>query len=207
VVADARWARWLLDARTRRQLEPFFGRARTIGEVAALQREKPNTVLRRVTKFVDAGLLQVVAERSRRGRPVRLYETVAETFFVPFEATSADTLEEALTTREAWIERTFKHAVVKARWEALGPWGTRIYRDAAGTLQVQMAVRPDADASTLDDHEPAVLSAWRDGVYLDFDDAKALQRELYRLLESYLGRGGAHRYVVHVGMAPLDEAD
>lgn len=200
---DARWATWLLDARTRRHLEPFFGAARSVGEAAAAQREKPNTVLRRVERYLAAGLLRVAGERSRRGRPIRLYRTVADAFFVPYEATTAESLEEALATREAWVEGTFKRAVVKARWEALGPWGTRIYRDDAGALQVQMAVRPDVDASTLDAHEPAVLSAWRDGVYLDFDDAKELQRALYELLERYLGRRGAQRYVVHVGMAPL----
>jgi hypothetical protein len=95
--------------------------------------------------------------------------------------------------------------VVRARSEAMGTWGTRIYRDVRGRIQVQTAVSPDANASMLDDGMPAALSAWRDQVWLDHDDAKALQRELYALVQRYQRARGAQRYVVHVGLAALLE--
>jgi DNA-binding Lrp family transcriptional regulator len=208
VVRDPERARLLLDARTRRQLAPFLGAAASVGEAARARNEKPNTVLRRVRRLLDAGLLEVVETVPRRGRPIRRYRAVAEVFFVPFEASAADDLESALAEREAWVERLLRRAVVRARREALGVWGTRIYADERGRGQVQMAVRPDADASTLDPGGPAVLSAWRDGLELDYPDAKALQRELYELLLRYQRKRGAQRYVVHLGLAPVapDEA-
>jgi hypothetical protein len=49
---------------------------------------------------------------------------------------------------------------------------------------------------------PAALSAWRDQVWLDHRDAKALQRDLFALLQRYQPRG-AQRYVVHVGLAAV----
>lgn len=208
VVRDPERARLLLDARTRRQLAPFLGAAASVGEAARARAEKPNTVLRRVRRLLDAGLLEVAETVPRRGRPIRRYRAVAEVFFVPFEASAADDLESALAEREAWVERLLRRAVVRARREALGVWGTRIYADERGRVQVQMAVRPDADASTLDPGGPAVLSAWRDGLELDYPDAKALQRELYELLLRYQRKRGAQRYVVHLGLAPVspDEA-
>lgn len=207
MVRDAVRARLLLDPRTRHQLAPFLGAAATVGEAARLQGAKPNTVLARVRRFVSAGLLEVVATVPRRGRPIRRYRTVSDVFFVPFEAGDATDLEQALAEREAWVERLFRRSVVRARREALGTWGTRIYRDDRGRVQVQMAVRPDADASTLDPSGPAVLSAWRDGLELDHHDAKALQRELFDLLQRYQRMRGAQRYVVHLGLAPIAPED
>ncbi len=207
IVHDGARAALLLDARTRRQLEPFLGRARSVGEVARATREKPNTVLARVRRLVAAGVLAEVGRRPRRGRPIRLYRAVADVFFVPFEASPAGTLEEALAEREAWAQRLLRRSVVRARREALGAWGTRIYRDERGRVQVQMAVRPDANATTLDPGGPAVLSAWRDRLELDYEDAKELQRELFDLLLRYQRRRGAQRYVAHLGLAPVAPDD
>jgi hypothetical protein len=203
VVRDEARARLLLDPRTRRQLEPFLGVTASVSEAARRQGAKPNTVLKRVRRFLEAGLLEVAETRPRRGRPIRRYRAVAEVFFVPFEAGAAADLEQALAEREGWLERLLRRSVVRARREALGVWGTRIYRDARGRVQVQMAVRPDSDADVLDAGEPAVLSAWRDGLELDYEDAKTLQGELVELLQRYQRKRGAQRYVVHLALAPI----
>lgn len=208
VIRDAGAVGWLLDPRSLRHLEPFLGRAATVGEAAAALKEKPNTVLKRVQRLVDVGLLEVATHEPRRGRPVKRYRTTAEVFFVPFEASAAATPEEALAQRERGFERLLRRNVVRARSEALGPWGTRIYRDARGHLQVQMAVRPDANVTTLAPGGPAVLSAWRDHIQLDHEDAKTLQREMFELLLRYQRKSGAQRYVLHLGLAPvLEEPD
>ncbi len=188
---------------TLRQLAPFLGRERTIGEAALDGGERPNTVLKRVQRFLAAGLLEVVGETPRRGRAIKRYRTVADLFFVPFEATAAESLEASLAERDAFWERQLRRNVVRARIEALGTWGTRIYRDERGRLQVQTAVTPEADATTLDAGAPAVLSSWRDSVTLDFEDAKALQREMYELLLRYEQKEGAQRYVVRLALAPV----
>lgn len=206
-VRDRRAAELLADPDTLRQLEPFLGRPCSVSEAARRSGASPNTTLRRVQRFVDAGLLEVARELPRAGRAIKLYRTVAEVFFVPFEATPAESLEAALAERDAYHERQLRRGVVRARLDAIGVWGTRIYRDAEGRLQVQTALGPDANATTLDDQGPAALSAWRDRVRLDFEDAKRLQRELFALLLRYqrLGAetGGAQRYVVRVAMAPV----
>lgn len=122
---------------------------------------------------------------------------------MPFEATDAESLEEALAERDRLFEELLRRNVVKARLDTMGAWGTRIYRDARGRLQVQTALTPRSNVTSLDPQAPAVLSAWRDSLTLDFEDAKALQRELFDLLQRYLAKSGAQRYVVHLAMAPV----
>lgn len=203
VVRDPEAAALLMNPTTLRQLAPFLGRERSVSQAAREMGELPNTVLKRVQRFLRVGLLEVSSERPRRGRPMKLYRTVAALFFVPFEVTAAESLEAALAERDAYWERLLRRNVVRARMEALGTWGTRVYRDERGRLQVQTAVTPEADATTLDAGAPAVLSSWRDSVMLDFEDAKSLQRELYALLLRYEEKAGAQRYVVRLALAPV----
>jgi hypothetical protein len=202
-VRDRRAAEALVDPTTLRHLAPFLGRDRSVAEAARETGEKPNTTLRRVRRFVAMGLLRVWREVPRAGRPVKRYRAVADVFFVPFDATGAESLEAALAERDAYWERLLRRNVVRGRMEALGTWGTRVYRDARGRLQVQTAVRPDVNATTLDPGAPAVLSLWRDALMLDFEDAKALQREMFALMQRYQQRTGAQRYVVRMGLAPV----
>jgi hypothetical protein len=203
VVRDAAAARWLVRPSGLRLLEPFFGAPRSVAEVARATGDKPNTVLRRVQRLQALDLVEAAGTRPRAGRTVRLYRTTADVFFVPFEATGADDLEGALAERDGYWERLLRRHVVRARREAMGTWGTRIYRDGRGRVQVQTAVSPDANATMLDDAMPAALSAWRDQVWLDHRDAKALQRDLFALLQRYQAKRGAQRYVVHVGLAAV----
>lgn len=203
VVRDPAAARWLVRPSSLHQLAPFLGATRTVGEAAALTGERPNTVLKRTRRLQHLGLLECVGSTPRAGRALRRYRTSADVFFVPFEATGADSLESALAERDAYWERLLRRNVVRARIEAMGVWGTRIYRDERGRLQVQTAVSPDANATMLDPDMPAALSAWRDQVMLDHADAKAFQRELFDLVLKYQRSRGAQRYVVHVGLAAV----
>ena len=205
VVQDRRAADVLTNPHTLRQLEPFLGRDCTVSQAAEETGEKPNTVLSRVKRFLDLGLLKISGERPRGGRAVKLYRSAADLFFIPYEATSAETLIDAMAERDAYWEALLRRGVVRARAQAVGAWGTRVYRDARGRLQVQAALNPESNYITLEPGDPAVLSSWRDAVYLDFEDAKALQREMFGLLKTYLQKRGAQRYIVRLGMAPLEE--
>lgn len=205
VVRDPAAAEALMDPDTLHLLEPFLGRERSVGQVARETGVKPNTMLRRVQRLQALGLLEIAREIPRKGRAIKLYRSSAEVFFVPFEATGADTLEAALAGRDAYWERLLRRNVVRLRREHHGSWGTRIYRDPHGRLQIQTAVDEMRNTTSLDAGAPAILSAWRDRVYLDYEDAKALQRELFELLLRYQRLGGSQRHVVRLGMAPVIE--
>ncbi|MDT3681511.1 MAG: hypothetical protein ROY82_03385 [Truepera sp.] len=205
IITDQRAADALTNSASLRHLMPFLGRTRSVSEAARETGEKPNTTLKRAQRFVALGLLEVVGTRPRAGRGIKLYRSTADVFFVPFEVTHSESLEVALAERDAYWERLLRRNVVRGRREALGEWGTRFYRDARGRLQVQTAVTPDANASTLDADAPATLSLWRDQLMLDFADAKELQREMFALVQRYQRRTGAQRYVIRMGLAPILE--
>lgn len=205
VITDTEAADVLTQPNTLRQLEPFLARSLTITQAAKETGEKANTVLSRVRRFVKLGLLEVSEEVKRKGRSIKKYRTTAEVFFVPYEATSAETLEVAMAERDAYWEELLRKSVVKARVEDVGSWGTRIYRDERGRLQIQAAITPDKNYTMLDESHPAVLSAWRDSVYLNFEDAKTLQREMFDLLKKYQKKQGGQRYIVRLGIAPFTE--
>ncbi len=205
IIADTEAADVLTQPETLRQLEPFLARSLTITQAAKETGEKANTVLSRVRRFVKLGLLEVSEEVKRKGRSIKKYRATAEVFFIPYEATSAETLEVAMAERDAYWEDLLRKSVVKARVEDVGSWGTRIYRDERGRLQIQAAITPDKNYTMLDKNRPAVLSSWRDSVYLDFEDAKTLQREMFDLLKKYQQKRGAQRYILRLGIAPLTE--
>lgn len=203
IVSDSAAAAALLDPDTRLHLAPFIGRAVSVTEAAALSGQKENTTLKRVRRFMELGILEVAAEVPRAGRAIKLYRSSADVFFVPFEATGAESLEAALAERDRYSEQLLRRNVVQARLDSIGTWGTRIYRDRRGRLQVQTALTPESNVTSLDPDAPAVLSAWRDSLTLDFEDAKALQREMFELLQRYLRLDGSQRYVIHLGLAPV----
>ena len=202
-VTDPAVAAALTNPRTLRQLEPFLNRERTVLEAAQEGGVKPNTMLARVRRFTALGLLSVTREVPRAGRAVKVYRSSAESFFVPYEVTPSETLESAMRERERYWEDLLRKNVVRVRSEDIGSWGTRIYRDARGRLQVQAAVTPERNYTLLAPERPAALSAWRDAVYLDYDDAKTLQGELFALLKKYQQKAGAQRYILHLGLAPI----
>lgn len=203
IITEPDAARALIDPATLHHLAPFIGRSLSVTQAAVEAGEKPNTTLKRVRRFARLGLLEVADEVARAGRPIRLYRAAADVFFVPFEATGADSLEAALAERDRYTENLLRRNVVQARLDTMGTWGTRIYRDVRGRLQVQTALTPNSNVTSLDSDAPAVLSAWRDSLMLDFEDAKRLQREMFTLLQRYLKKEGSQRYVVHLAMAPV----
>ncbi len=204
IVSDPAVADLLTNPATLELLSPFLGRENTVAEAARETGTNPNSMLARVRRWTRMGVLRVTRLEPRAGSTVRWYRTAADSWFIPFDTTSAETLEAGLEKRDRYWEVRLRRAVVSAREREVGNWGTRVYRDSRGRLQIQMAVSPDRNWTSLAPELPAVLAAWRDGLYLDFDDAKQLQRELFDLLLRYQAKDGAQRYLLRIGLAPLE---
>ena len=142
VVEDRRAADILTNPRTLRGLEPFLGRDCTVSQAAEETGEKPNTVLSRVRRFLDLGLLKISGERPRGGRAIKLYRSAADLFFIPYEATSAETLEAAMAERDAYWEATLRRGVVRARTQAVGGLGHARLPRRAGALAGSGGLEP-----------------------------------------------------------------
>lgn len=203
IITDSNAADILMNPKTLRQLEPFLGKSCTISQAAQETSEKANTILARIKRFIKLNLITITKEEKRGGRAIKHYQSSADSFFVPYEATTAESLETMIQERDLYWAQLLRRGVVQARIEDIGTWGTRIYKDKLGRLQIQTATSPESNYTMLDQNRPAALSAWRDSVYLDFEDAKKLQQEMFDLLKKYNQKEGAQRYIVRLGMAPV----
>lgn len=152
------------DPRSRRFIEPFIGRERTVKEVAAELDVTMSSALYRVRQLAALGLLEVTRSEPRHGRPIKHYRAVAEGFFVPFELTLAETFATFRQTVMANAQRLLDENLWQA-WLATndsGRWGVHIFRGTQGDLNVNLVPEhANTDSGTfferlLEPHIPAV---------------------------------------------------
>jgi hypothetical protein len=93
-----------------------------------------------------AGLIEVVGERRRAGRPVRLYRSVADGFVVPFEATPFVDLEERMVEVLADDVRAFARSAAQAMRDS-GLEARRVYRGPDGAVHQEAAADEEALAA------------------------------------------------------------
>lgn len=200
-------ARKLLEPATLKVLSPFVGAARTASEVARELETPLNTLLYGLKGLLKVGLIEITHEEPRAGRAVKTYRAVAEAFFVPYAVTPAETPEALLTQEHAPRQARLIQGLVGATYSELDAqgehvWGVRVGLEA-GRLTVKNAVGPESPWNFLDADAPALVDLWAEDVTLDFEEAKALQKELCSLLERYRAKRGQQGYIVCLGMAPL----
>lgn len=213
VVRDARAARFVADPHASRFLEPFMGRERTASAVAAEVGVRVSSVLYRIKQLLGLGLLEVARTEPRRGRAVKHYRAAAESFFVPFELTDAETVG-ALGARSALEMKRLLEASLGAAHEAVGQTfegsGVRLRRDQEGRIDRTLtheAISAEATSFpelVLNSRAPAL---WDQHSLLDLTvaEAKALQRELGEVFGRYYRPNSPDRrpYIVRLALAPL----
>lgn len=207
VVDDAAAATILLDQQRLRYLRPFMLRQCGTAEAASEVGVPVKEMAYRVRRMLALGLLAETGERSRKGRPVRLYRAPSA-FFVPFAVAPA-------VDMEAMVERLLdapRRRLVEGLVSALGDvaqdvhrWGWQLELDEAQRVSIGPAAHPGSPRPLmrwlLDVDEPALFMA-NTPLQLDHAAAKELQRELARLVERFDGRGGPDTYVLALGLAP-----
>jgi DNA-binding transcriptional ArsR family regulator len=202
IVKDSQVAKLIVEPLQLRFLTPFIGRERSASEVARELDVPLTTLAYRLEKLLEAGLLRVTRIRKRSGSPVKLYRAVADSFFVPFEVTDADSLESLIKRwEEPWLSM-FHHAYAQALAEAGSGWGVRVWRDGTDEIRVVPdLVRPGAWHSDLS-HSPVLLDELFLDVRLSHEDAKALRQRLLEVIKTYQGRKGTDRYFLRIMLAP-----
>ena len=154
---------------------------------------KPCTT--RVTRFVQAGLLSVVREESRRGRPSKVYRALGTHFRIPATLLSTETVR-ALTEGEPW-QREIRDQM--NRHLGLVP-----LEAVTVELQTKGALVWDLHAPERPVLVSGVLQLRSAAIFLDPEDADALARELVELHDRYQQKRGAKRYGLLLDLVPLD---
>jgi hypothetical protein len=183
----------------------FFARqARSVNDVAKYVGEKPNTAYVKVKRLERLNLLHVADTQKRKGKAIKLYKAVAESFFVPFELLEAETLEALAMPVYTDIERTLARALVQAQRDYLPKeLGYHIRQTRSGSTKVYTALPSGAVPDVKHNDYPAVFDLCNKDLRLSLQDAKALQCELFLLLQKYQDKSGSQCYALRIGLAPL----
>ena len=200
-IENAEAAKALTDATMQRALTPFLDRDCTVARAARELGVNPNTLLYRVNRLLALGLLRSVREERRTGKPIKVYRSSAAGFFVPFELTTAETLEAMLMPLErGWHERFVRNAAALMARHG-GGLGVRVWREANQVIAKPGPPPPTAFDAALLEQLP-MLSVWSSSIRLDPEEAQAFRLELLELFSRYSGRGGQERHILHLAIAP-----
>lgn len=210
-ITEPEVARVLTENRSTRLLEPFMKRALSPNEAARELGVKLPKLLYHVKRFMELGLLEVACVERRNGRPVKRYQSTAKAFFVPFHVTPSETLERLLSELTAYDTRRF-HREAAYTLQNISPiWGLHVALH--GDEGVSCALTPDQEGYPkpfLDvlfgPDAPAILST-EGTLKLDFQTAKALQKELDELYKRYREQQSdkGKPYAYRLGLTPLHD--
>ena len=179
VVGSAEQAAILSDTAAMRYFEPFLAWESSASAAAAKAGVRLDTLLYRVRRFLAAGLLRVVREERRAGRPIKVYRSSADAYFVPFAITPYADLAERLK-EETGDFIAHSYAAMAGVLAAQGADGRRLYRKADGTVWQDMA-----DASlrkfSVKEGRPGIAEAFMGRPRLRESDARALCADIEAL--------------------------
>jgi hypothetical protein len=196
--------RALLNHKQRQAFRPFMRRSISISEAAALIGESLNTMLKRVQRWLEYGLLIETTSSAvpSTGQPKR-YTAAAESFFVPQSVIARLDLEQLLEQLDAFEANIMRRGQLEAALQ-VDDWGLRFTLDNDQDWNIQPARTGMQPWNYKAPDAPAIL-AETNVLELELADAKALQRELMDVVRKYLNRSGDGRYIVRLGMAPVPE--
>jgi hypothetical protein len=187
--------RALLNHKQRQAFRPFMRQTLSISEAAALVGESLNTMLKRVQRWLEYGLL--IETQPKR------YTAAGQSFFVPQSVIARLDLEQLLEQLDAFEAGIMRRGQLEAALR-VDDWGLRFTLDNDQDWNIQPAKTGMQPWNYKAPDAPAIL-AETNLLELGFGDAKALQQELMDVVRKYLNRSGDGRYIVRLGMAPVPE--
>ena len=201
MVTDPQQVQALGDPVARSFFLPFLGRENRIAEAAAEVGCSVNAMLYRVRRLVDIGLLELVREEPRAGRPVKVYRSVHPAYFVPFAAAEPGFLRQRVGAHTGPRRNELLDAYVEVlrRDQQHG----RLFRRSGKRVETVQRL-PDTDVTG----RPVV---WAEGAVLltDEEAAKlaAKLRRWYAKAERRSGTGDANArpYLLHTALLPRPE--
>ncbi|MBB6097981.1 hypothetical protein HNR42_001404 [Deinobacterium chartae] len=205
-VDDPRQAKLLTDEASRACFRPFLARELSAAQAARELGIRLDALLYRVRVFERVGLLRVVRCEPRRGRPIKIYRSSADAYFVPHRLTAHADLEESFYRS---FEPTLRQLAAAAARRYRDGWdGYRFYRAADGHAWMEGAPQHDRYPD-LDDPGRQISFDFNLEAWLDEAQARELQAELVALLNRYRryqSPGPGRRYLLAAFLGDLSES-
>ena len=206
IVDEEKAAQLLVDLEQVKLVLPFMGQERSISEVAKDLDMAVDAMTYRVKRFVKLGLLEETRKEARKGRAITYY-CAASAFFVPVKSIPNQTTEELFLHSDVGMRHTIAKSMTKALYESTSfeNWGVLVQKSPDGKPSLGLTP-PSADwgfEKLLDASAPALLSSWMP-LSLEFEDAKALQADLFQLIGKYASKQGSQDYLLGLALAPVE---
>lgn len=179
-VTDERVADMLTSVRWTPYYEPFLARTSSVKDAAQQAGCSLNEMLYRVRRMHQAGLLIVVDTVKRAGRPVKLYRTAHDAYFIPFDVTPYANNEEHFRALYGANAEKFAHLIAR-RLSRNGLAGRRLYRTEYGEVWIEGA-RDTTTPSRFTENTPEAAFDIVYQAYLPPDVAQEVQATLSDLM-------------------------
>ena len=179
-VATHEQAGLLLDVELRPLLGLLMNAPRTASEVAAQLGLSLHHVHYRLTRLAQVGVAEVALE-PRAGRALKRYR-VADRWFIPYEVTSAETLEAFVATQIVPRIETFVKLSVEQIGLAFGHWGYWHERDGTSST-LRLGDPNGASRELFEGDEPFLFNIGT--MSLTREQASELKRRLVGVLENF----------------------
>jgi hypothetical protein len=214
-IKDSKQARLLSDPESFRYFQPFLARDCTVAQAAKESNCKVDTMLYRVRAFLKAGLLKVVRLEPRRGRPVKIYRSSADAYYVPFEMTPFENIEAQFRRGRRANEEILVPLFAKVIRQ-LEREGRQIFRDDKGevwtssaggindtfiNLENTAALRKNVQQRPIGENSSDILK-------LTEKEARDFVLELFKLWGKYKevkGKSKRKPYFLEFSFVPMDE--
>jgi hypothetical protein len=205
-VEDPAQARIVADPLRSRFLHPFLGRELSVSQAAAETGCAPNAMLYRVRRMIDVDLLLITETRQRAGRPIKIYRSTHDGYFVPNGAMHYDDLHHRVSSQEQRLSEQVVDAYTAVLFRS-GNSGRVLARDHFGDVWSS-----DLPPAANDQGKPVLMA----DVRLDLTAAEAAQiRDRLRTAISR-GRRAARNprtagpnkspYLMSCAILPLEDA-
>jgi DNA-binding Lrp family transcriptional regulator len=208
IVTSSAARRLLYQPTTLRLLRDLIEQRRTLTDLAAATNLPVSTVKSAIRRMERQGLIAVVEQRPRHGRPQAIYSATANLYYIPYRLHGELLPNEVVLRTLRRNAAELADALIQAATSLVAnredeDWGVLIYADRCG----QLVMRPDfASGRTpaLNDlASPAFLNLFSGSLMLDRLEAKSLQRELWALFQKYRSYRGSQRYLLQAVVAPV----
>ena len=209
-VATSEAANALLSEKGAEILHTFIPKALSLSDAAQRLDIKLNTLHYQVNRLIKLGILQITGTKKQNGKTVKLYQTVAEKFAVPFTLTSAATSQELITQIAQVPLDSFMANIVASRRNQSAEW---VILMGHSKVSEGLTISLTPKQKTVEDYQnygakqgndpnsPVALFNSTD-FNLSFEDAKALEKEMKALVKKYRKKSndGLQRYVALLGL-------
>jgi DNA-binding transcriptional ArsR family regulator len=213
-ITEPEVARALTESKSVQHLVPFMKRPLSLSEAAKELGVKLPKLSYHVKRLLGLGLLEVACTERRGRRGVKLYQSTARSFFIPFHLTPSASLEQLVTSLTAPEAGRFRRELARTLQRISPDWGLQVARTERGDrqniafsiTQVDAEGHLSFDKILLGPEQPALFST--EGKFtFDFDTAKAFQKEMSDLAERYADRQSdrGQPYSFRLGLTPMQD--